>query len=212
MNNKLILRTENSPFPSPYGDITKGSVLSQSDLDNNQIYLKGLTIYSAVTSGSTTTLYKLNGETITFAGGNTGGTSNNGIKYNILTGETVDIGANYEYLVYGDLTLEGTINNSGKIVIMNGSFINSGTYNQLSGGSITLVSTQTINKFSIITGITANVPLVITHNLGTPDVMITVKDLNTGYKIGLDEYDYNLNDVTVESTNTLTNIKITIIG
>jgi hypothetical protein len=53
---------------------------------------------------------------------------------------------------------------------------------------------------------------VITHNLGTPDVMITVKDLNTGYKIGVDEYNYNLNNVTVESTNTLTNIRITIVG
>jgi hypothetical protein len=144
----------------------------------------------------------------TSSSGNTGG-----IKYNILSGETVDIAADYEYFVYGNLTLEGTINNSGKIIIMNGVFINSGgTYNQLSGGSVTLVSSQTINKYSITTGLTANTPLVITHNLGTPDVMITVKDLDTGYKIGVDEYSYNLNDVTVESTNTLTNIRITIVG
>jgi hypothetical protein len=60
MNNKLILRTENSP----YGDITKGSVLSQSDLDNNQIFLKGELIYTAQTSGSTLTLQKINGGVI----------------------------------------------------------------------------------------------------------------------------------------------------
>ena len=36
MSNNLILRTS----PSPYGDTTKGSVLSQSELDSNFITLK----------------------------------------------------------------------------------------------------------------------------------------------------------------------------
>ena len=74
MNNKLILRTETSP----YGDTTKGSVLSHSDLDNNQLFLKGEIIYTAETSGSTISLRKYNGSVITFLGGSstpsTGGT------------------------------------------------------------------------------------------------------------------------------------------
>ena len=141
------------------------------------------------------------------------GSNKYGVKYNILSGETVNIDVNYEYFVYGNLTLQGTINNYGKIVIMNGIFINSGgTYNQLSGGSMSLVSSQSINKFSLVTGVTTNVPLVVTHNLGTTDVVITVKDLNTNQKIVVAEGTYNLNDVTIESTQTLSNIKITVIG
>lgn len=144
------------------------------------------------------------------------GTGNSGVatKFYIGSGETVTIDANIEYFIYGNLTLDGgTINNSGKIVVMNGSFINSGgTYNQISGGSMSLVSSQTINKFTFVTGLTANTPLVITHNLGTNDVVIAAKNLNTNQKIVLGESAYNLNDVTIESTQTISNIKITIIG
>lgn len=60
MNNKLTLRSQNSP----YGDITKGSVLSHADVDDNFIFLKGEMIYTASTSGNTLTLQKLNGNTI----------------------------------------------------------------------------------------------------------------------------------------------------
>ena len=44
-NNKLILRSVNSNFPSPFQDITLGSVLSHVDLDNNQV-TSGQTIWS----------------------------------------------------------------------------------------------------------------------------------------------------------------------
>jgi len=77
---------------------------------------------------------------------------------------------------------------------------------------MTLVSTETISKFSLTTGLTANTPLVITHNLGTQDILVTVKDLNTNQKIIVGEGTYNINNVTIESTQTLNNIKITIIG
>lgn len=60
MNNKLILRTENSP----YGDITKGSVLSQSDLDNNQIFLKGESISGSTVEDGIILLKKYNGNDI----------------------------------------------------------------------------------------------------------------------------------------------------
>jgi hypothetical protein len=60
MNTNLILRTVTSPF----GDFTKGSVLSQAELDNNFIYLKGNIIYTALTSGTTFTLKKINGDDI----------------------------------------------------------------------------------------------------------------------------------------------------
>ena len=65
-NNKLILRNLNSPWVTPVGDITKGSVLSFDDMDNNFIYLRGEVIYTAETSGDTVTLKKINGEDLSF--------------------------------------------------------------------------------------------------------------------------------------------------
>ena len=60
MINKLILRSN----VSPYNDITKGSVLSSSELDNNQIFLKGEIIYTAQTIGNTINFNKINGDSI----------------------------------------------------------------------------------------------------------------------------------------------------
>ena len=60
-NNKLILRSVNSNFPSPFQDVTLGSVLSHVDLDNNQIYLKSEIIYTAQTSGTVVTFNKIGG-------------------------------------------------------------------------------------------------------------------------------------------------------
>jgi len=60
MSNKLILRTQ----VSPYGDETKGSVLSQAELDNNFIFLKGLDINNVNLNGTTLQLNRLNGEVL----------------------------------------------------------------------------------------------------------------------------------------------------
>jgi hypothetical protein len=60
MSNKLILRTQ----VSPYGDETKGSVLSQAELDNNFIFLKGLDINNVNLDGTTLQLNRLNGEVL----------------------------------------------------------------------------------------------------------------------------------------------------
>jgi hypothetical protein len=63
-NNKLILRTLTG-WNIPYIDITKNSVLTHADVDNNFIYLKGEVIYSAHTSGDNLILNKVNGSTLT---------------------------------------------------------------------------------------------------------------------------------------------------
>ena len=70
MADNLILRT----LTSPYGDTTKGSVLSQGELDTNFITLKGDVIYTAETNNGITTLKKYNGNDISFVGGGSGGT------------------------------------------------------------------------------------------------------------------------------------------
>ena len=63
-STKLILRSVNSNFPSPFQDITLGRVLSHNDLDNNQIYLKSQLIHSGTTYGTTLSLLKIGGGTI----------------------------------------------------------------------------------------------------------------------------------------------------
>jgi hypothetical protein len=60
MANNLILRSTTSP----YGDQTKGSVLSHQELDDNLIFLKGISINSASINGSTLNLNKLDGSVI----------------------------------------------------------------------------------------------------------------------------------------------------
>lgn len=102
MNNKLILRALTSPFPTPYSDTTKGSVLSHADVDNNFIYLKGNIIYSAQTSGTILTLYKINGDILQFNIAPSGATVN---KYV----ETVNLIANTSYTITHNLGLDVSV-------------------------------------------------------------------------------------------------------
>ena len=75
----LILRS----LTSPYGDTTRGGVLSWSDVDQNFLYLKSQSIYSAESSGSTIILKKYDDSDIIFEGPKdryvTGGTYDSGI-------------------------------------------------------------------------------------------------------------------------------------
>ena len=57
MSDKLILRTS----VSPYGDTTKGSVLSAQELDGNLIMLKGAQISSISLNGNSLNVVELNG-------------------------------------------------------------------------------------------------------------------------------------------------------
>ena len=127
-NNKLILRSVNSPWVTPFNDITTGSVLSWSDVDNNFIYLKGELIYSAQTIGTTLVLNKINGNDLfvdldTFEG--------EGNRWHIPSGTTVEIDTDYQSFIYGDLVIEGLLklNDGSQLVVINGDII-------LSGGSI----------------------------------------------------------------------------
>lgn len=84
-NNHLILRNLNSPWVTPVGDVTKGSVLSWADMDNNFIYLRGEVIYTADTSGNTITLKKINGDEFSFNIDSSGTTLYIEVSYTELT-------------------------------------------------------------------------------------------------------------------------------
>ena len=63
-NNRLILRMVNSPWLLPTPDLTKGSVLTHAELDNNFIYLKGEDIYDGENQNGSLVLKKINGQNI----------------------------------------------------------------------------------------------------------------------------------------------------
>ncbi len=132
-----------------------------------------------------------------------------GIKYHIETTDDITVLDKYEYLVYGDLILEGTLTNYGKIVIINGALINTGTFNNF--GTILLVQLAlgTNKKYKASFIATAGVPFTITHNLNTLDFVYTVREGNDDAVVQLTRV--NVNSVTVESSVNMVG-DITIIG
>lgn len=91
MADKLILRSQNSNFPSPFQDTTLGSVLSHADLDNNQIYLKSNIIYGSTVNGTLLSLNKIGGATVDVElSGLTGGGSPAYDEYISVTASTPD--------------------------------------------------------------------------------------------------------------------------
>jgi len=159
MSPNLILRTS----LSPYGDITKGSVLSQAELDSNFINIKGDIIYSAVTSSNTVTLKKFNGNDLSFnvdTGGN---------QWNIPENTTVTINDNYQGFIYGDLFVDGNlqIDANAQFVVLNGD-IYVGTGGTITGaGTIYNISLPTFD--TTVTGGTyfsSGNTIVFTNNTG----------------------------------------------
>ena len=115
-NKFLFLRTLNSPFVGNAADITKNSVLSHNDVDNNFIFLKGEDILTGSTSGSDLILNKVNSDTISIDLSSlissqdnytTGGTlTNNEIVFNrtnSLSAYTIDLSNLVPNVDYGNI-------------------------------------------------------------------------------------------------------------
>lgn len=76
----------------------------------------------------------------------TGGSGLN-IKYHILSGETIIVPTNTEYWVYGDLTIDGTLENNGYVIVANGSLTASGTFSNF--GSYSNIYFAEINGLGV---------------------------------------------------------------
>ena len=159
MSNNLTLRT----LTSPYGDNTKGSVLSQGELDSNFIYLKGEVIYSAETINGAVNLKKYNGNDISF---DTNGAGN---MWHIPSGSTVTVKTDFQDFIYGDLYIEGQLqlDLNSQLVVLNGNiYVSGGT---ITGpGTIYLIDLPTFDTY--VTGgtyISSATTMTFTNNAGT---------------------------------------------
>jgi hypothetical protein len=196
MNNYLILRT----LTSPYSDVTKGSVLSQAELDDNFIFLKGNVIYTAETSGATVTLKKYNGESFSFIAGGTG----------IFTGGTIvgptsfTNGATANTLTVNGVSITGDTYTIGSTLIGTTAYFDTNT--TLSAYTLDLSSIAGSSSFSggTVTGSTIFTAGLTANTLTVNGVAITGDSYVTSYG-----YD-NANTFTIGRNNGLPDLTATI--
>tara|TARA_R110000772_G_scaffold47855_1_gene109063 strand:- start:761 stop:2680 length:1920 start_codon:yes stop_codon:yes gene_type:complete len=149
-NNRLILRTLNSPWVVSTPDLTRGSVLTHSDVDNNFIYLKGESIYNVTSSPDNITLNKVNGTSLTIGFTSTTNSYTSGTT---VVGNTIYFDRNDTLSAYtADLSS-----------VLSGVTLTDGNGTTASGSSTNLGGTLTSN--AIISGGGKNLELGTSANL-----------------------------------------------
>jgi len=200
MSVNLTLRT----LTSPYNDTTKGSVLSQAEVDNNFIGLKGEVIYSAQTSGNNVTLKKYNGNDINFNLASftdvfvTGGTYSSGTA--IFTNNTG-----------GTFSVSGFSTGSGSDIFVTGATYsnNTFTFTNNTGGTFNVlfntVTGLTVTGNTSLQGLTATTVSATTYQNLPTDVFVTggtyssgtaIFTNNTGGTFNVSGFSTNLKTIT----------------
>jgi len=141
----------------------------------------------------------------------TGSSASVAVKNNIV-GESVVVPINYEYFVYGNLTIGtgGSLLNYGRTTVANGNIILIGTGTYSNFGTLATVSLSSPSKYSGSFSVAGAGTVSITHGLGTKDVTYSVRDG--------DDFVYpnvaltGLNTVLLTTTGTVSNGRITIIA
>jgi len=171
--------------------------------------LNSTSIYNLVYDG---TNFRVN----PFGGGSsTGGFA---LKYKIVADERIVVPAYSEYLLYGDLEVNGVldISTTGKVVLINGALnVNGGTVSN--SGNIQIVTFATasnsgLQKYTeVISPMTGGITYSITHNLNTLAPIVNTWDETTGELITIDVVKKTNNLIDISSTTTLSNVRIVII-
>ena len=140
-------------------------------------------------------------------------------RYRIQSNETVVVPAYQEYLVYGNLEVNGFLNVDpmGKVVIINGALnINGGTVSNTSNVSLvtlaTTVSNLAVRKKIMYSNLPAGVDISFLHNLDSVDIVVSVYDANSLVTNGISVDITGLNDISIKSINTITNARVVIMG
>ena len=141
------------------------------------------------------------------------------VKYRILPNETVVVPAYQEYLLYGDLEVNGSLNIDplGKVVVINGALnVNGGTVSN--SGNVQLINLATnvaavaVKKFSTTISLTANVAYNIVHNLNSNDITVSAWDEATYEAIVIDVDRGSSNDINVTSIISLSSVRVVVMG
>ena len=140
-------------------------------------------------------------------------------RYRIQSNETVVVPAYQEYLVYGNLEVNGFLNVDpmGKVVVINGALnINGGTVSNYGNVSeitlATTVSNLAVRKKIMYDTLPAGVDKVFIHNLDSVDIVVSVYDNLTLITNGISVEIGSSNDISITSTNTITNARVVIMG
>jgi len=137
----LIDTTESVEVPVNYEYLVYGDLEIKGEMSNagkvviinGSLYLNGGTFSN--TGGGTLELVSV---------GTQSGGSGVATKYLIETTDDITVPEFEEYLVYGDLEIQGTLTNNGKVVIIDGDMVmNGGTFSNISG-NLELISTNTM--------------------------------------------------------------------
>ena len=134
-----------------------------------------------------------------------------GTKNIIRPNDVITVSPDYQYLVYGNLTVEGIVDNYGEVVILNGTLVvmPSGQFNNLGLGLLQIVSLATGTSMQVVIktfSTAAGIPIVINHALGTKDFTYTVRDGDTLIEVDLQHIDTNnvqLTTVSAVSSGTM---------
>ena len=136
------------------------------------------------------------------------------VRYSIRSNETVIVPAYQEYLVYGDLEVKGNLNidTNGKVVVINGALnVNGGTVSNSSNVQLVNINGG-LTKYSTVLGMSSGVTYSVTHGLNTPSVLVNTWDDTTGELIIVDVVKTSNNSLDINSTTTLTGVRIVVIG
>lgn len=142
------------------------------------------------------------------------------LKYRIVSDERIAVPAYSEYLLYGDLEVNGIldISSTGKVVIINGALnVNGGTVSN--SGNIQLITLATastvggLQKYTeVLTPMTMGTTYSIAHNLNTTATIINTWDEATGELIIIDAVKTNSNNIDISTTTTLSSVRIVVVG
>jgi hypothetical protein len=182
----------------------------------------GMVVSIPNTSSNTSVYYALKpeGNGVTWSLGATGNwysfltsfTGSNAIpvKYNI-TSESITVPVNYEYLLWGNMTIAtgGSFVNDGKAYFINGTISTSGNGTYSGTGQYNYVTVPTKYSETFVCTPTGH---TVSHNLGTEDVVYSVRDYVNKNFLTVNVEIINSNQLKVSSHTTFLNTKIVVIG
>jgi hypothetical protein len=161
-------------------------------LPNTGIIWVGPPGYDTATVPSTQTLYYTDENCAIYDLASGGGEVGN--KKFIKSTEIVEVKEDYQYWIYGNLTVAGVLNNYGEVVIANGTLVlqGSGQFNNLGSGLLKIVNLATGDSMQVVIRTftsAASIPFNLVHGLDTKDFVFSAREGDTLLDIDLSHVD-----------------------